>query len=442
MVRTMLERLLGHLHRAVFDTTTDDVVAFMLNGPAGSRWVAKDENFDITFADGRAVHFDLNDYTMGTFMQALTDAGMTVSDAEPDTRHFSGITMLELEGQAGTPQPVTLYKDILHALFGAYSREMRAAKTAVMDGINQLHIPSADDGFLDDWGKMFNVPRGGMKDEDYRIEIPREAFRLRVNSFAIEQAVRDKTGYEITLEEPWRDIFRLDESFLSGDNKFYKDEDVGYFLVQPVTYKGADWDVVMPIIKQNLAAGVFALEPTTRGSFWVKDPLNGNIWWQEWTMWGTWVRTDEMPRLDDGIVLSGDYKFEINYPVAITSQWMLSNIGNPLNGKIWYVPANNLSYFADAGIQPIYTYHTGTYEGAFLQLYPTDPRTWMIGDWDPDSTWEKPYDWKVYFKATQNESQFFADASGIGGGITIQGTQGETWEGPDEWNDEPWDQGS
>ncbi|EDL8065177.1 hypothetical protein CTA21_23960 [Salmonella enterica] len=442
MIRTMLERLLGHLHRAVFDTSPDEVVAFMLDGPAGSSWVAKDENFDITFADGRKAHFDLNNYTMNQLAVALLGEGMKVTNVNDDTRHFSGITMLELEGKAGRSQPVTLYKDILHAVFGAYSREMRAAKTAVMEGIDQLYIPKASDGFLNTWGNLFGVPRGTEKDEEYRIEIPREAFRLRVNSYAIEQAVKEQTNYEITLEEPWRDVFRLDKSFLSGANKFYNYNDVGYFIVQPVTYIGADWDVVMPIIERNLAAGVVALKPQARGRFWVNDPLYGKIWWQVWTQWGTFVQTDTQPRLDNNLVLSGGYDFQINYSVAITSDWVLDNIGDPLKGSIWYIPAHNLSYFADAGVQPIYTYHTGTYAGAYLELYPTTPRDWMSGGWERDSTWGMPYNWRAFFRASQNESQFFADGSGIVAGITVSAFDGETWEDLAEWNDRDWLQGT
>ncbi|ENQ1546131.1 hypothetical protein ACEOHC_003943 [Salmonella enterica] len=443
MIKTMLERLLGHLHRAVFDTTADEVVAFRLDGPAGSSWVAKDENFDITFADGSGVHFDLNNYAMYQFIPALTAAGMTVTDINPDTRNFSGITMLELSGTAGSSQPVTLYKDILHAVFGAYSREMRQAKTAVMDGIDQLYIPKADDGFLDTWGQMFGVPRGSQTDTDYRNYIPAETFRLRVNGYAIEQAVKDQTGYEITLEEPWQNIFRLDESRLSGSDKFYNMGDVGYFIVQPVTYTGADWDVVMPIIKRNLAAGVVVLDPQARGRFWVNDPLyGGDILWQVWTMWSTWVRTDMMPRLDETLVLSGGYSFDVNYPVAITSTWMLHNLQDPLKGTIWYVPGHNLSYFATAGVQPIGTNFTGTAAVEFIELYPTDPRNWMNGGWEPDSTWDMPYQWKAYMRASFTEDSFFGNAGGVGVGVTMDSIQGETWEDPTEWGDIRWDHGA
>lgn len=442
MIKTMLERLLGHLHRAVFDTTADQIAAFYLDGPAGWRWDAQDENFDVFDAKGVMTRIDLNKHTMNTLAAALTALGMKVTRLDYDTRHYSGITMLELEGKAGKPQPVMIYKDILHAIFGAYSREMRAAATAVDEGIKQLVIPTANDGFLNDWGRMFGVPRGNKDDTDYRIDIPREAFRLRVNGYAIEQAVLDQTGYNITLEEPWRNIFRLDESQISGTNRFYNGDDIGYFLVQPVSLTYVDWDLVIPIIKRNLAAGIVLLPQQVRGVFLVNDPLAGNIWWQNWGIYGTWVKTDKMPRLDNEIVLSGDYEFVFNYPVSMETTYSLDNRGSQLQGTIKYDPSQVLSFYAESGLFPIGEWHTTFYEMQFLQMYPTEPRTWMIGGWDLDATWEKPYDWKVWARLqTSGMEQYLADASGIMPTITVASTQGESWSDI-TWNDEDWTQGS
>lgn len=475
-MKTMLERLLGHLHRAVFDTTPDKTVAFYLDSPKKATWVAKDEFFDITFYDGTpALHYDLNNFTISQFMRQLTTDGMLVTQPNPDTLYFSGITMLELSGASGNPNPITLYKDILHAIFGAYSREMRQAQDTVNEGIKQMFIPTANDGFLDTWGTLFGVGRDGDDDPKYRRKIPLEAFRKRVNTYAIEQTVKDLTGYDILLEEPWRDIFRLDESYLSGADRLYNGEDIGYFIVQPVSFGNVDWGVVMPIIKRNLAAGVLTLQPDVRLRYYVNDPIDGTIWWQNWSMYGTWVRTDEMPRLDNGLVLSGGYKLQYNYGVAITSLESLNNFKDPLEGKIFYAPANSMILYAERGDTPI-----GTWYQAFnthldplypdgrvvelIQMYPSDPRTWMIGGWDDTATWNKPYDWQVQFKATQLEDKFYVDATTIGHwyssaatdehdpNVTLPTvphlpiesthTEGEIWSDAHDWNDEDWDQGT
>ncbi|EAW2493088.1 hypothetical protein AXL65_02355 [Salmonella enterica subsp. enterica] len=472
MIKTMLERLLGHLHRAVFDTTADKVVAFTLDGPAGSKWIAKDENFDITFADGSTKHYDLNKFTIVQFMRQLRADGMTIDNINQETLYFSGITMLELSGAAGKDNPITLYRDILHAIFGAYSREMRDAQQAVNDGINQMYIPTADDGFLDTWGKLFGVARNGDDDPKYRKKIPKEAFRKRVNSYAIEQAVKDLTGYDITLEEPWRDIFRLDESYLSGPDRLYNGQDIGYFIVQPVAFGNVDWGVIMPIIKRNLAAGVQTLQPNTELRYFVNDPLDGTIWWQNWSMYGTWVRTDEMPRLDNGLILSGGYKIQYNFDVAITSLYSTNNFLSLPLGKVFFAPAVSLAFYAERGDTPIKTWYQAfnTHldplypDGVIvelIQMYPTDPRTWMIGGWDSTATWHKPYDWQVFSRQTSLEDKFFVDGTLIGHyypspatdehdpavtnphvpslPVLSQHTEGDTWDDHD-WNDKDWDQ--
>ena len=441
-MKTMLERLLGHLHRAVFDTSADEIAAFYLDGPAGSKWDARDENFVITFADGREIKLDLNKHAIYQLITILEVAGMTVTRVNQDARLFSGITMLELSGEAGEPQPIMLYQDILHSIFGAYSREMRIAAENVNAAIKQMEIPSADDGFLDVWGNLFGVSRETMEDEEYRKAIPREAFRLRVNARAIEQTVLEKTGYEITLEEPYRDIFRLDISALSGVNRLYKEADVGYFIVQPTSTTNVNWDVVTPIIKQNLAAGITMLKPVPRYSYIVNDPLNGYIWWQIISNWSIFCHTSEMPRLDEGLRLSRDYSIPLNWLVTITSTQMVSESSTPVYGLTRYSPSRGMAWQVDGRIPAPRFEGRGELPPRFLQLYPSDPRTWMIGKWDPDATWTKPYEWKVWTTSSRFEQWFFADASHIAGTIHSQITSGETWEGPNEWDDGDWMQGN
>ncbi|EKK5568139.1 hypothetical protein PN823_004561 [Enterobacter hormaechei] len=454
-MKTMLERLFGHLHRAVFDTSADEIVAFMLDGPAGCRWVAANELFTVTFADGSEKVFDLNNFMIYQFADALQQAGMTVTQPDSSCSFFSGITMLELEGEAGEPQPITLYKDILHAIFGAYSREMRIARDNVKAAIEQMEINTATEGFLNEWGNLFSTIRTeGMDDAAYRAKIKRVAFRKRINSYAIEQVVKEDTGYNITLEEPWREIFRLDISQLSGTHQFYKGDQTGYFLVQPVAYNAVDWDAILPIIKRNLAAGVQILKPAIRGMFVVEDPLVGSVWYQAWSMMSEWVKAESMPKLDNQIVLSGKYEIQFNYEVSIDSNYAMEYV-TPVSGLTRRDSSNILAADVIWGNVPISTWFTANKLGDWLQLYPVEPRTWLNGKWDEFATWHMPYSWGVWSRQTANESAFLvADVTEDADGnvinveswlrpvITSTTEQGWGWEDPKEWESQRWDRGS
>ncbi|EON2339050.1 hypothetical protein ACLLKL_002020 [Escherichia coli] len=469
MRKTMLERLLGHLHRAVFDTSPDELVAFYLDGPAGSSWVAVDEGFDITFADGSVVHFDLNKYTIWEFIDALRSSGMYVTREESAARYFSAITMLELSGKAGNPSPITLYKDILHAIFGAYSREMRIAREQVDNALAQLNIQTADDGFLDQWGTLFGIDRGNRLDANYRARIPQEAFRVRVNSYGIEKAVFDETGFIISLVEPWKDIFRLDDGRLSSTERLYngkaKDEDgheisVSYFTVQPVSYtpiQPNDWEKINAVIDRNLAAGVRRVASAFLGSFLVDDPLTANLWDQVWSIRNTLIYANSVPRLDYDQMLSGplidDPNFlranniALNYASNIHSQravqWTF-----PVNGKTVSDPSNLHSTLYQNPVVPVGMGGLGVKEGAGIIIYPTTPRTWRLGGWDRDSTWDRPYDWRVYSRAFGEEDQFICYAEWYMDSLVGKAqhfteiTSGQRWDDDSTWIDDTWDMGA
>lgn len=434
MRKTMLERLLGHLHRAVFDTTPDEIVAFYLDGPAGSSWVAVNEFFDITFADGTTKHYNLNDYTIIQFTRQLTKDGMQVSRLNTTYMNFAGITMLELKGTAGKPNPVTLYKDILHAIFGAYSREIRSAQDNVQEAFKELDIQTANDEFLDDWGEMFGIPRDARTDADYGQYIPKEAFRVRVNSIAIEMAVKDITGYDITLEEPWRDVFMLDQSAMSSMSRFYDGNTTSYYQVLPVASGSVDWDVIIPVIRRNLAAGIELLAPVYRYLYFVDGSLSGNIWSNEWDLMAEFVQNDHLPRLDNNIQLSGLYRDDINYGVLIDSTQRSGTLNSPLLGRVMVERSNLISNVTVYGDIPVTHEYIGYGNNQLVKLYSGEPRTWQVGVWDQDATWEKPYDWKAYFRYSNEVGVRFGNATDYMHGFWLEATDGDSWETVPSWD--------
>ena len=279
-MRTMLQRLLKHPHRAVFDTSPRAVQAFRLSHPDGAAWAIADEVMTIT-AGGETYTYQLAELTFGHLVAALQADGFTVTGISPE---FSGLLASVLvEGSGDQAQSngnqVTGFTNLLWSLLGGYARELRAARDQIPEALKQMVIHTAEGEWLDLWGALYNLLRAdGQSDADYAEAIPREAFRERVNARAIEKAILELTGKYVRIEEPWEDMFRLDESKMSGRSRFYDGRTVGYHLIRPVSLSAIDWTDVLPIIERNRAEGVVVLPPEVRLAALVDGEIEGVVY--------------------------------------------------------------------------------------------------------------------------------------------------------------------
>ena len=440
---TMLKRLLGSLHTAVFDTSPDSGLAFFIRHPAGVTWAVADETLTAT-VNGQSKTYRLNTLTIGQLAGQLALDGFEVAGLSPEFSGLSASVLVEGSGNTLSSNGDRLYafRDILRSILGGYARELRTAKAQIGEALKQMVITQAEGEWLDLWGTLYNTPRPqGMVDTSYQPLIPQEAFRLRVNGYAIEQAILDLTGQRVNIEEPWGNMFRLDESKLSSTHRFYDGSTVGYHLIRPVSDKTINWDGIIDIIERNKAAGVIVLPPEERNRTWVKDPLNGTIWYQQWDLWSRLVRVNQLPRLDDSLRLSA-YMIDRNYLTSITSLQMLSSLVDEVNGIIMpSSPSHLLSYGPVLYPQDseIYPYHTGFFAPAFVQAYPQDRKKWRdAGKWRGFQTWKKAYEWRVFSRMTSYSASSFVDAT-VDGTTLFEAMQGADWTVPGYWNDMTWE---
>lgn len=439
---SMLSRLLGSLHSAVFDTSPDAGLAFFISHPDGIQWTVVDEMLTAT-VNGHSKAYDLSVLTMGQLAGQLVIDGFEVSGLSAEFSGLSASTLIDGSGNTLDSNGNRLFgfRDLLRPLFGGYARELRIAKQQATEAINQMVITQAEGEWLDLWGTLYNAPRpSGMTDAKFQKLIPEEAFRIRVNGLAIEKSILDLTGQVVHIEEPWGDMFRLDESKLSSLSRFYDGSTVGYHLIRPVSDKAIDWTGITDIIARNKAAGVIVLPPEERNRTWVKDPLAGKIWQQRIDLWSTWLKGRNVPRLDDNLYLS-DYTVEKNYRVAITSLQMISSLSDELNGpQRPSSPSNILGYYAELPHdQVIMPFHTSFYRPQFIQAYGSAKKTWRdAGRWAGRQTWAKPYEWKVLSRITSLASGAIVDAS-ILGSVTVEASTGADWTIPQSWDDMTWE---
>lgn len=440
---TMLKRLLGSLHSAVFDTSPDAALAFFIRHPDGVVWSVADEVLVATVA-GQSKSYPLATMTIGQLAGQLVIDGFEVSGLSSEFSSLSASVLIDGSGNTATSNGDRLYafRDYLRVLLGGYARELRTAKLQIAEAVKQMVITQAEGEWLDLWGALYNTPRPqGMLDQAYQPLIPQEAFRLRVNGLAIEKAILDLTGQRVNIEEPWGSMFRLDESRLSSTHRFYDGSTVGYHLIRPVADKAINWDGIIDIIERNKAAGVIVLPPEERNRNWVKDPLNGTIWHQQWWLWARLVNVNQLPLLDDTLRLS-NYQIDRNYRTSITSLQMLTSIPDEVNGFFMPSSPSNILGFGPVLFPQdtqIFPYHTGFFRPALVQAYPAEKKTWRTaGKWGGFQTWAKAYEWKVYSRMTSYSESAFVGGD-INGSVMSMSAQGSDWSVTDSWGDATWD---
>lgn len=445
-MKSTLKRLLSYLHRAVFDTSAEEIRLFAISHKTSDlRLTVADEILNVTLLPNGTYPYtyDLALLTVEQLAARLTLDGFDIFNLSADNKWLSARVMLEgvTLVQRATPSWVMGFEDELHVIIGAYATMIRSARTAVVEALKQMVIGTSSGSWLAYWGKLYGIIRpDGMSEDDYKRLIPKEAFRIRVNAIAIENTIKELTGYEVTIEEPWNDIFRLDYGRFDSASRFYDGGSVGYFLIKPVSYQTIpplDWvEKIIPIIQRNKAAGVDIMTPEPRMRYYVNDPLNGDIWLSIWDMRIAFIAFNEYYRLDE-MRFDTPVDLAMHYKAAITSKQSMLTPKDKLLGRIWAEGSHLLSWFADGHVVDAWMSGAGFSNVKFAQAYPEALKTWRnAGTWSGFQTWSKPYEWMVFSNHYQEENKFFVDGSAIMNDAVVYSTRisGATWEDPDSWD--------
>lgn len=260
-----LKRLLRYLPKAVFDTSPAAVIALRIGAEGGLTWRVYEQTLTVNAFDATFL-FDLRERTISELAIDLSAIGVVTSYIDAYQAHVGSISLLESEGDQD--DAIELQTNPLWSLYGAYDQQLKTAEADAGNAIAQIVIPDASDYWLDVWGGLYGVPRAqSEEDPSLAARIPAEAFRLRVNPLAIELAIRDLTGKDVRIEEPWQSVARWDHSLLDGPDRFYDGVRIGYHLIQPTSTDSVDWGEIMPIVERNRPSGVLVLAPVTRLSF-------------------------------------------------------------------------------------------------------------------------------------------------------------------------------
>lgn len=455
MPATALQRLLKYPHSAVFDKAPAPELALRVRHQDGARWTVADEVMTVTAGALERI-YPLAGHTFGSLAAALQADGFEVPLLDPQWAGRSALAAVEGSGDQGASNGDHIYAftSLLWAMLSGYAGETREAGHQVVQALRQMVLTQAEAEWLDLWGKLYN--EGRRQDEDdatYAPRISQEAFRIRVNALAIEQAIKDHTGKDVVIEEPWGSMFRLDESVLSGSHRFYNGETVGYHLLRPVSRESIDWTDVLAVINRNRAAGVIVLEPEVRMGRWVDASIDGTVLSARANMQGTWVLFYVPNRLDY-MILSGE-ELVRNWPVMMSQIQTHANNDPLLDpyslslrrtiAKASIVLSDGFALGEENAVLPRAEL---TQEGGAMQV---------SDDLELSSPDQKPV-WKpVDFITTELHSRGeldtggpveasakqsiiigrFVDAS-INGAVSVSITAGFTWETAGGWGPFPW----
>lgn len=260
---TVLQRLLKYPHAAVFDKDPVGELAFTLRHASGARWSIGDRVFK-AWAGSTEYTYDMGALTVGLLVDELRADGFQVATSDSSLLPLSSLVLVEGSGDQGESNGdrVLAFTSLLWVLLSAYAGEVTEAGRQVREALRQMIIWQAEGEWLDLWGALYaEGRRHGESDASYAPRIPHEAFRIRCNAHAIELAILDATGFDVRIEEPWKQIFRLDRSELSGPDRFYDGDYIGYHLIKPTARTNIDWPAVRAVIDRNRAAGVLVLGP-------------------------------------------------------------------------------------------------------------------------------------------------------------------------------------
>ena len=366
MTATALQRLLSYPHEAVFDTSPQAELALRIRNPTGLVWEVSSTTLRLVTGqnaewdgvlefDGRAKFgvmirdYGLTGKTVGQLAAEIQADGHDVLFENPDLARCGALALVPATGDqdASNGDHLQAHTSLLWSLMGGQAAAVEEAGFQVGQALRQMVLTQAEAEWLDVWAQLYGVPRSdGEIDAALQVRIPQEVFRRRVNGLAIEKAVKDLTGQVITLDEPWRRMFTLDESSLSGSSHMHDGEYFTYHVIQPVGRPGTDWNSVLPVLVRNKAAGVDIYAPRVDlATRYVAAPLlsqfsvlKGQSDWRGLSMPGFNNRVLGVLRLDDEPPI-------VNHLHAASWLWMLSEPGGFQTEQV-IQPRRNISMAA------------------------------------------------------------------------------------------------
>lgn len=203
----LTSKLLGWLSRA-FSLDPDAYLGLRIRCSGSMSWTVYDGilTTDISGATSAPLRIDLSQHTISSLAAFISvQPGYSVPFVtSPDLSGASALRLLEGTGNQGESNGdhLYVYTSPLYAHTDAVAVELAAAEDAIAALPAELSTTTADGGWLDYLGSFYGVPRlPAEMDEAYSTRIVTEVLRPLGNNLAIEQAIADYTGQQVTITD-------------------------------------------------------------------------------------------------------------------------------------------------------------------------------------------------------------------------------------------------
>lgn len=233
-----------------------------------STWRVADWQLTIE-GTGGSMTFDLRTLTLASLAAAIEAAGYAVWVLDSTLAPLSATLLLDGSGDQDTNDGDHLYAMTtpLALVLAGSERWYAAAEADIERALAQLILPGATLEWADLFGGIFGLERFAEEaDADYTARIIAETLRTRSNPAAMLRNIRRLTGLDLSIREPWKEIFILGSSRLGHRDWHLQGAPIyQYHTLQVIADAGGvDWDRVIAEVDADRPAGTLLLSPATQ----------------------------------------------------------------------------------------------------------------------------------------------------------------------------------
>ena len=263
----MRARIIGRLNR-VFDHKPGATLALRIRSPGGLTWTVKDRVLVVSRPGAVDLKVNLEGNTLLVVRDTLAAAGVEIAyQAGPDILTLGGVALIQGHGDQDESNGdwLRIYTSLLWAWAEPVGRWLDTAKADIPKALRELVVPQSTGQWSDLWASYFGLGRGpGETDEHLNFRTAYDWRRPKSNPLAIELNIKTLLGANVTVREPWMEMFTLSGgSELSGADHF---PDAVEFCYHTAQLTSPDFQVWPPISAQadsDRPAGTIFLPPVT-----------------------------------------------------------------------------------------------------------------------------------------------------------------------------------